>query len=167
MSGQSDVNHASAQLDETEIAAWRGLLRVHARLIRELSLELEQVHGLPLSSYEVLLVLANAPDERMRMAELADSVLLSPSGITRLVDRLVSDGLVGKARCVRDRRGWYAVLTDEGRDRLCEARATHLAGVRRRYHDQLSADEQEQLAAIWARLLQGAGPDDTDLPPCG
>ena len=75
-------------------------MRTHARLIRELSAELEQAHGLPLSSYEVLLVLSNAPDERMRMAELAESVLLSPSGITRLVDRLVSDGLVAKMRCV-------------------------------------------------------------------
>ena len=164
MSGQPDVKPLPAYLDEPELAAWRGLLRVHARLIRELSAELEQAHGLPLSSYEVLLVLSQSPGERMRMAELADAVVLSPSGITRLVDRLVSDGLVAKVRCVQDRRGWYAVLTDAGRDRLCEARGTHLAGVRARFHELVTTEEQATLAAIWDRLLHGA---EHDLPTCG
>ena len=165
MSHQQDVKLHGPSLDPTEIAAWRGLLRTHARLIRELSAELEQAHGLPLSSYEVLLVLAYAPDQRMRMAELAESVLLSPSGITRLVDRLVSDGLVEKTRCVADRRGWYAVLSDRGRIRLDEARVTHIAGVRARFHDHLTADEQVTLAAVWERLLHGA--DDDAGPDCG
>ena len=164
MSGQPDVKLRPAYLDESELAVWRGFLRVHATLIRELSAELEQAHGMPLSSYEVLLWLANAPGERMRMAELADSVLLSPSGITRLVDRLVKDGLVGKERCVADRRGWYAVLTDTGRERLAEARGTHLAGVRARFHDLVTPDEQATMTAVWERLLQGAEPD---LPACG
>ncbi len=136
---------------------------MHARFIRELSAELEQTHGVVLSSYEVLLVLSNAPDERMRMAELADSVLLSPSGITRLVDRLVGDGLVAKQRCVRDRRGWFAVLTDEGRARLAEARGTHLAGVRARFHERVTTDEQAMLTSIWERLLHAA---ETDPAPC-
>ena len=166
MSAQPDVKPLPAYLDEPELAAWRGFLRVHARLIRELSAELEQSHGMPLSSYEVLLVLSQSSDERMRMAELADSVLLSPSGITRLVDRLVSDGLVAKARCVRDRRGWYAVLTDAGRTRLAEARGTHLAGVRARFHELVTPEEQAVLTVIWKRLLHGADPEH-DLPSCG
>jgi DNA-binding MarR family transcriptional regulator len=165
LSGQPDVKPLPAHLDEPELAAWRGLLRVHARLIRELSTELEQAHGMPLSSYEVLLVLSQSPDDRMRMAELADAVVLSPSGITRLVDRLAVDGLVGKVRCVRDRRGWYAVLTDAGRGRLAEARGTHLAGVRARFHELVTPDEQAVLATIWERLLHGADPD--ELPACG
>jgi DNA-binding MarR family transcriptional regulator len=165
LSHQQDVKPVGVTLDATEVAAWRGLLRVHARMIRELSAELERTHGLPLSSYEVLLVLWNAPDERMRMAELAESVLLSPSGITRLVDRLVHDGLVEKTRCVADRRGWYAVLTDHGRARLDEARVTHIAGVRARFHAHLSAEEQAMLATIWDRLLQGA--EDDAAPACG
>jgi DNA-binding MarR family transcriptional regulator len=164
LSGQ-DVKPHPASLDATELAAWRGLLRVHARLIRELSAELERTHGMPLSSYEVLLVLANAPDERMRMAELAESVLLSPSGITRLVDRLVADGLVEKTRCVADRRGWYAVLTTAGRTRLDDARTTHLADVRARFHEHLTPDEQAMLAGIWERLLHGA--EDDAGPACG
>jgi len=106
---QQDVKPHGASLDATELAAWRGFLRAHARLIRELSAELERTHGLPLSSYEVLLHLANAPDERMRMAELADSVLLSPSGITRLVDRLVLGGF--SQGCVMS----YALGLAEGR----------------------------------------------------
>ncbi len=163
MPGQPDVKPLPAYLDEPELAAWRGMLRVHARLIRELSAELERTHGMVLSSYEVLLVLSNAPDERMRMAELADSVLLSPSGITRLVDRLVSDGLVAKERCVRDRRGWFAVLTPEGRERLAEARGTHLTGVRARFHEQVSTEQQAMLTTIWERLLHGA---ETDPPAC-
>ncbi len=166
MSGQPGVKPLPAYLDEPEVAAWRGLLRVHARLIRELSADLERAHGLPLSSYEVLLVLSQSPDHRMRMAELADSVLLSPSGITRLVDRLVSDGLVAKVRCERDRRGWYAVLTDVGRTRLAEARGTHLAGVRARFHELVTTDEQATLTGIWERLLQGADAEH-DLPSCG
>jgi DNA-binding MarR family transcriptional regulator len=165
LSHQQDVKPHGASLDATELAAWRGLLRAHARLIRELSAELERDHGLPLSSYEVLLVLSNAPDERMRMAELAESVLLSPSGITRLVDRLVSDGLVEKSRCVADRRGWYAVLTARGRTRLDEARVTHIADVRARFHEHLSHDEQVLLVAIWERLLNGA--EDDAGPACG
>jgi DNA-binding MarR family transcriptional regulator len=165
LSHQQDVNLRDPILDATEVACWRGLLRVHARLIRELSAEPERAHGMPLSSYEVLLVLANAPDQRMRMAELAESVLLSPSGITRLVDRLVHDGLVEKTRCVADRRGWYAVLTERGRDRLAEARVTHIAGVRARFHEHLSADEQAALVVIWDRLLHGA--EDDAAPACG
>jgi DNA-binding MarR family transcriptional regulator len=160
-----DVKPLAVSFDATELAAWRGLLRVHARMIRELSAELERTHGMPLSSYEVLLVLANAPDERMRMAELAESVLLSPSGITRLVDRLVADGLVEKTRCVADRRGWYAVLTPAGRERLDDARVTHLAGVRLRFHDQVTPDEQAVLAGVWDRLLNGA--EDDTAPACG
>jgi DNA-binding MarR family transcriptional regulator len=165
LSGQPDVKPRPAYLDELELAAWRGMLRVHARLIRELSTELEQAHGLPLSSYEVLIVLSQSPGERLRMAELADAVVLSPSGITRLVDRLVSEGLVAKVRCVRDRRGWYAVLTDAGRDRLGEARGTHLAGVRVRFHQLVTADEQAMLAGIWERLLQGAE-SEPEPPTC-
>jgi DNA-binding MarR family transcriptional regulator len=165
LSGQPDVKPLPATLDEPELAAWRGMLRVHSKLIRELSTELEQAHGLPLSPYEVLLVLSRAPDDRMRMAELADAVVLSPSGITRLADRLVADGLVAKVRCVDDRRGWFAVVTDAGRQRLDEARDTHLAGVRARFHELVTTDEQAVLATVWERLLHGADPD--DLPSCG
>ncbi|HEY3764381.1 MAG TPA: MarR family transcriptional regulator [Gaiellales bacterium] len=147
---------AAVLLNDAELAAWRGFLRVHAALERELDAELVARHGLPLSSYEVLLTVADAPDERMRMSEIADSVLLSRSGVTRLVDRLERDGLVERIPCEDDARGQYAVLTPGGRDAFDAARATHLAGVRRRFLELFDAGELEGMAGFWERLVPGA-----------
>ena len=113
-----------------ELSAWRGFLRAHAALHKALDAELESRHGLPLTSFEVLGYLAEAEDQRMRMCDLAASILLSRSGLTRLVDRLEREGLIARASCSSDARGAFAVLTPAGRQRLEEARLTHLAGVR-------------------------------------
>jgi DNA-binding MarR family transcriptional regulator len=144
------------ELTGTELGAWRGLLRVHAALVRELDAELDEAHDLPLSSYDVLIYLQAAPDRRLRMAELADSVLLSRSGVTRLVDRLEREGLIVRDNCASDGRGLYAVLTDEGEAMLAKARPTHLAGVRERFLRHFSEDELEQLAEYWERVMPGA-----------
>jgi DNA-binding MarR family transcriptional regulator len=144
------------ELTGTELGAWRGLLRVHAALVRELDTELDEAHGLPLSSYDVLIYLQAAPDKRLRMAELADSVLLSRSGVTRLVDRLEREGLIVRDNCASDGRGLYAVLTDEGEAMLAKARPTHLAGVRERFLRHFSEEELQQLAEYWERVKQGA-----------
>ncbi len=143
------------QLSACEIAAWRGFLRVHAALVRELDRELEEAHGLPLTHYEVLLHLGNAPESRLRMSDLAQSVLLSQSGVTRLVDRLETAGLVERAQCATDRRVLYAQLTDAGRRRLEEARPTHLAGVRDRFLSRFDEDELARLVDAWERLQPG------------
>jgi DNA-binding MarR family transcriptional regulator len=148
--------HSGAQLDPDELGAWRGFLRVHSRLTRELDAELAAAHKLPLSSYEVLLFLNDAPDGQLRMAQLADSVLLSPSGLTRLVDRLEKAGLVRRESCPSDRRGFEAVITDEGRAALAEARPTHLAGVRKRFLEHFSTEEMRVLGSYWNRVLEGA-----------
>jgi DNA-binding MarR family transcriptional regulator len=142
-------------LSGVELGAWRGLLRAHAALTRELDAELQEAHGLPLSSYEVLLFLSDAPAGRLRMSELADGVLLSRSGLTRLVDRLERGGLVRREQCPSDARGYWAVITDEGRRAFAQARATHLDGVRRRFLDRLSKDEQRHLGNLLDRLLDG------------
>jgi DNA-binding MarR family transcriptional regulator len=134
------------------MAAWGGLLRVHSSLTRELDAELREAHGLPLSSYEVLLRLATAPDGAMRMSVLADSVLLSRSGLTRLVDRLERDGLVERRECEEDARGLLAIITDEGRELFGRARGTHLAGVRRLFLDRFSVDEQRALGELLGKL---------------
>lgn len=147
-----------ARLDELELDAWRGFLRTHAVMSRELDAELTAVRGLALSSYEVLLFLADRPTGQMRMAELADSVLLSRSGLTRLVDRLEREGLVRRESCPGDARGLNAVLTDAGRKRFVEARRTHLEGVRRRFLDRLSDDEKRALAGLWSRLIGDGAP---------
>jgi DNA-binding MarR family transcriptional regulator len=145
-----------ARLNSTELGAWRGMLRVHAALVKQLDAELASAHDLPLSSYEVLLTLEAAPARKRRMAELADSVLLSRSGMTRLVDRLERDGLLVRDHCTDDGRGCYAVLTDAGAVALAQARETHLAGVREKFLDQFGEDELRLLGSFWERVLPGA-----------
>jgi DNA-binding MarR family transcriptional regulator len=144
-------------LSRLELGAWRGFLRAHTDVVRGLDEELQAEHGLPLTSYEVLLYLVEAPERRLRMSELASSHLLSQSGVTRLVDRLERDGLVRRERCEADGRGYFAVLTSAGIARFRAARPTHLAGVRRRFLDHLSDDDQRALRSAWERL--GVGPD--------
>jgi DNA-binding MarR family transcriptional regulator len=143
-------------LSPQELAAWRGLLRVHAGLTKALDAELLREHELPLSSYEVLLFLADSPHGRLRMSELADGVLLSRSGLTRLVDRMERDGLLRRQRCEEDQRGYFAEITDKGRELFARARKTHLDGVRERFLDRLSDGEQRTLAVLWEKVSPGA-----------
>ena len=145
------------ELTTEELGAWRGLLRVHSALVKALDAELLAQHALPLTSYEVLINLQAAPGRRRRMAELADGVLLSRSGMTRLVDRLERDGLLERDACTSDGRGTFAVLTDKGEELLSQARRTHLDGVRERFLQHYSETELDQLAGLWNRVLPGAG----------
>ena len=144
------------ELAPEELAAWRGLLRVHSALVKALDAELLAGHELPLTSYEVLINLQAAPGRRRRMAELADGVLLSRSGMTRLVDRLEREGLLERDPCTDDGRGTYAVLTDKGEEWLGRARPTHLDGVRERFLEHFGPDELQVLATYWERVLPGA-----------
>ena len=139
-------------LADHELAAWRGFLRAHADLVRELDTELTAEHSLSLSAYDVLVQLAHSPQGRLRMSELADSVLLSPSGLTRLVDRLGDEGLVERLPCDDDARGYFAAVTDTGRERFEAARRTHLDGVRRLFLRHFSDAELRQLGEQWRRL---------------
>ena len=145
----------SPQLDGRELAAWRGFLATHRQLITALDEELEREHGLALGSYEVLLHLSEAPEQSLRMGELADRLLLSRSGLTRLVDRLAARGLVERHSCPSDRRGTYARLTEEGLARFEQARPTHLRGVREHFISHVPARDLDRLAAIWERVLPG------------
>jgi len=149
------------ELTPEQLAAWRGLLRVHSALVKALDAELLAEEGLPLSSYEVLINLQAAPGRRRRMAELADSVLLSRSGMTRLVDRLEREGLLARDTCSSDGRGTFAVLTDAGEELLSRARPVHLDGVRERFLRHFSTDELRALAGFWERVLPGSA----DLSP--
>jgi DNA-binding MarR family transcriptional regulator len=143
------------ELSPAELAAWRGFLRVHGALAKRLDAQLDAEHNLPLSSYEVLITLRAAPGRRLRMAELADRVILSRSGMTRLVDRLAREGLLERDTCTSDARGCFAVLTDAGDDILARARPTHLQGVRAAFLEHLGPGDLEQLAALWERMLPG------------
>ena len=143
-------------LNERELAAWRGFLRVHSGLVRQLNTELETSHALPLAHYEVLFHLEAAPARKLTMSELAQSVLLSQSGVTRLVDRLVRSGLVVREGCAEDRRVMYARLTEAGHEALCDARPTLIEGVRRRFLTHFDDAELDALAEAWERVRPGA-----------
>ena len=145
----------SAPLTEQELAAWRGLLEAHALLTRQLDAQMHAAHGLSLSAYEVLMFLDDAPEHRMRMSEIADRILLSRSGCTRLVDRLVAQGHVTRCAAASDGRGLYARLTDAGVKKIKAARATHHEGIRRYFLDRLTPDDQVALGDIWTRLRDG------------
>src|SRR3954466_734468 len=156
----STTTDTAVLLSQEELAAWAGFLRAHAAVTRELDAELSVSHDLPLSSDEVLLFLQSAPEGMMRMAELADTVLLSRSGLTRLVDRLEGSGLLERRQCSDDARGYHAAITAAGRRAFRDARVTHLSGVRERFLRHLSGEELDRLAALWERLEPGAAEDE-------
>jgi DNA-binding MarR family transcriptional regulator len=137
--------------------AWRGLLRAHACLAKQLDAALEQAHGLPLSSYEVLDRLEDANGGRMRMCDLAEQAQLSRSGLTRLVDRLEREQLLERCSCEQDARGSFACLTENGRERLQEARVTHLAVVREQFFSRFGEDELALLADMCQRVAPCSG----------
>jgi DNA-binding MarR family transcriptional regulator len=139
-------------LSLAELRAWRGLLRAHACLAKRLDAALDHAHGLPMTSYEVLQLLEEASAERMRMCDLAERAQLSRSGLTRLVDRLERDGLLERCSCDHDARGAYACLTAAGRERLQEARGTHLAVIREQFFSHFSESELSVLADMWERI---------------
>ncbi|MFO7960986.1 MAG: MarR family transcriptional regulator [Nitriliruptoraceae bacterium] len=138
-----------AEVPPAQLAAWRTFLEAHALTVDNLARELRELEDLPLAWYDVLVQLHEVPDGRLRMQELADAVLLSKSGVTRLVDRMERAGLVERARCTDDRRGTFARLTTAGRQRLRETAPTHLRGVAEHFASLLDDEE----AAVLERLL--------------
>jgi DNA-binding MarR family transcriptional regulator len=151
-------------LDEREQRAWRLLVSTSHRLHAVLDIELRQAHQLALADYEVLVMLSEAPDQRLRMAELARALYLTPSGLTRRIDGLVAEGLVDRERCDTDRRGFNAVLTTAGRKVLDAAAPTHVEGVRRHFIELLSDRQLTHLS----KALEAASTDPScaDPPPC-
>ena len=139
---------------DPRLATWRAFLRAHAWVVRELERELADDQGLALTDYDVLVQLSAAEDRRLRMSELADRLLLSRSGATRLIDRLVADGLVERVSCESDRRGQWASLTDAGYQRLRRASPTHLRGIARHFLDRLSPEEVATLEPMLTRLAE-------------
>lgn len=142
-------------LDDLGMRAWRGFLRAHSVVIRSLDAELSSERGLGVTSYEVLLILAWSPGRALRMSELADRVLLSPSGTSRLVDGLVGRGLVRRRRCPTDGRSYLAELTEDGLERLRDATPVHLRGVREHFSGPLTEFQLEVLAEAMEAITGG------------
>ena len=134
------------------IAAFVRLVRANAAVTRQLSAQLSADHGVSLNAYEALLLLARAPDSRLRRVDLANTLLLTAGGVTRLLDGLEREGLVAREECSIDRRVTYAVLTKAGRDKLREASKSHTRQIRRLLGGVYDDDELAQLAALLDRL---------------
>ena len=144
-------------LEGAALDAWRSFLRSHATILRRLDAELVAGHGMTTRDYEVLLVLAHAPDRQLPMSALAESTMLTRSGITRLVDGLVRTGLIERRACERDARISYAALTDAGYETLRQAGESHVASIERLFLSHFTESEIDQLAALLSRLPGAAG----------
>jgi DNA-binding MarR family transcriptional regulator len=139
-------------ITEPGLTAWIRLLRAHSALTRELDTRLDAAHGLSLRDYDVLVQLYFAPDRRMRRVDIARTVILSPSGITRLLEGLERAGWVAKHHCESDARVTWAVLTEEGEKKFEEARTTHLADIEELFSSNFDESEHDQLAELLGRL---------------
>jgi DNA-binding MarR family transcriptional regulator len=135
-----------------EIQVWVALLRAHASSTRRFNAQLVAEHGLTLNDYEVLLHLSHADGKRLRRVDLAERILLTPSGITRLLEGLERGGYVERASCASDARVTYAQLTDDGEAKLREAADAHVAGIREFFRDRFSRDELVALSGLLQRL---------------
>jgi DNA-binding MarR family transcriptional regulator len=141
------------------LQAWRALLRAQAGLACSLERELMAAEGLPLAWYEVLLVLDRDPQGAVRLQRLIDAVLMTKSGVSRLVDRMETAGLVSRSGCPSDRRGAYAVITDLGRQKLGRATPIHAAGIDRHLASILDAGQAARLRDELNSIADGLGSD--------
>jgi DNA-binding MarR family transcriptional regulator len=152
--------HHTSLLSREERVLWRRFVETHAAIVRRLDEDLRGQSGLTLSSFEVLYELVRAPGNRLRMAELADRLLFTRSGVTRLVDRLERDGFVERNDCAHDGRGVYAILTEKGFDTFEAAAAPHVDGVRRLFFDRLDGQDD-----VLGRLLVRLGSETSAKSP--
>ena len=155
MAPMSDPNW----LSEREQQAWRGWIDASRRVLAASDRQLKTDSGLTADDYEVLVRLSESDGRRMRMSDLAASVINSPSRLSQRIDRLSDDGVVERERCADDARVWWVVLTDDGFARLRDAAAGHVEEVRRVFIDRLTPDEIELLAAVLPRLAESLESD--------
>ncbi|MBZ0284341.1 MAG: MarR family transcriptional regulator [Anaerolineae bacterium] len=147
----------SQLLEPTALNAWRSFITAHARLIETIDRELAAADCVPLHWYDVLVELVEVPERRLRMSDLARKVVLSRSGLTRLVDKLEKAGLLARASSPEDGRGAYAVLTEAGHDALRKAWPIYAQGIQTHFAQYLSADEAHVFAKVLTRILEGMG----------
>src|SRR5262245_13333777 len=151
--------------DDPRLGSWRAFLHAHARVTRRLDEELQANHGLSLAEYDALLQIAISPGRRLRMNLIAQRVLLSRSGVTRLIDRLVADGAVEREACTTDARGADAVLTQSGLERLRSASRTHLAGIEHYFLAPLAAADRAAIERGLAKVVAAVGPPGSEFAP--
>ncbi len=150
----------SIRANDVQLAAWRTFLSAHATVIRLLEEEMREDQGMPLSWFDVLIQLDGAPDGRLRMQELAGSLVISRSGLTRLFDRMADAGLVAREACVEDRRGTYAMITPEGRAKLRRAGPGHFRGVNEHFLKHLTGDDARTVVGALAKVVEATRSDE-------
>lgn len=143
-------------LSEQHLTAWRTFLKVHANVIDKIDHDLLVAKCMPLSSYDVLIELYEAPGQRLRMYELAERVVLSRSGLTRLVDRLEAQGYLTRDRSGTDRRGAYAVITEQGIAAMRQAWPVYAKGITKYFAQWLTTEEAQLLGLALERVLQAS-----------
>ena len=149
---------AAISARDPRLSAWRALLMAHTRLVDRLDQDLRAEAGLSLADYSALLHLAEAPQRRLRMSQLAEGIFLTRSGVTRLIDRLQADGLVTRSQGSSDGRGAEAVLTQAGLEKLRSASPIHLRGIKAYFLDQVAAEDLEVLARMMGSVAAGLAP---------
>jgi DNA-binding MarR family transcriptional regulator len=162
----STTTSTASSTASRQIDAWIRLLRVHAATTRQFNAELVAEHGLTLNDFDVLAQLSNAPDAMLRRVDLAERVLLTASGITRLLEGLERAGYVCKQTCASDARVSYAQLTDEGAAKLSDAAKTHLRGIDELFTGRYSGSELATLAELLSRLPTTGSACKSAAPPC-
>ena len=148
----SQVSTKETTPDVAAVEVWGRLLRGHAGAARQLSAALQAQHGLTINDYEALLLLSRAEENSLRRIDLASKLVLTASGVTRMLDGLEREGLVAKRTCDADARVSYAVLTDAGREKLEQAACSHVAAIRALLEERYSCDELATLTELLARL---------------
>ena len=140
-------------LDEKRLAAWQAFLRVYTTVIPSLECELREAGGLPLVWYNVLIHLHKDPTGALRLQDLAEAIVLSQSGLTRLLDRMAEAGLIERKPCPHDRRGAYAVLTPAGKATLEQARPIYLRGIEQHFMQYLTEEDVQALTRTLQKIL--------------
>jgi DNA-binding MarR family transcriptional regulator len=154
----AQVLREQASLSAASVDAWGRLLRGHAGVARRLSAQLQAEHGLTINDYEALLLLSRAENRAMRRVDLASALVLTASGVTRLLDGLEAGGLVERGACPSDARVTYAVLTDAGAEKLRLAACSHVAAIRELFEERYEAGELATLVSLLSRLPGAAEP---------
>lgn len=142
------------EIDELHLTAWRNFITAHANLIDLIDRELATADRLPLHWYDVLIELVEAPENRLRMNELAQKVVLSRSGLTRLVDKLETAGFLRRQAAPNDRRGAFAVLTDKGKDAVRKSWPVYAKGISKYFVSNITKEEAQTLRDVFARILE-------------
>jgi DNA-binding MarR family transcriptional regulator len=151
--------------DDPRLLAWVAFLQAHAVVTRRLEAELQAERGLSLAAYDALVQLAISEGRRLRMSELADRVVLSRSGVSRLVDRLEADGFVARRACPTDARGAWAELTSAGLDELRLAAPVHLQGVDTHFLSPIAGEDREGLVRALETVVRRLREPGAQLPP--